>query len=173
LPQVVVVVRRGQGTVPARRVAGGFSCGRPCICSHDTGSSAGSVLHGQTIASGVYLRDTQNLSSSCEVSLLVCLRLWLSDSIGGRVDQEVTHPGPSQSRTCPTQASGSSEPQVCYVPTVVGTIFTRGSGYCSKRRAKRSQCLRRRWERRFSHVRQRRMTSHRTRRSRCSLPVIP
>src|SRR5437879_2907249 len=45
------------------------------ICSHNTGSSAGSVLHGQTIASGVYLRDTQNLSSSCEVSLLVCLRL--------------------------------------------------------------------------------------------------
>ena len=45
------------------------------ICSHDTGSSAGSVLHGQTIASGVYLRDTQNLSSSYEVSLFVCLRL--------------------------------------------------------------------------------------------------
>jgi len=66
---------------------------------------------------------------------------------------------PSQIRTCPTQASGSSDPQVCYAPTVVCTILTRGSGYCSKRRTKRSQRMRRRWERRFSHFRHRRMTS--------------
>src|SRR4029450_3757823 len=97
----------------------------------------------------------------------------LSRCIGGRVDREVAHPGPSQIRTCPTRASGSSNLQVCYVPTVVCTILTRGSGYCSKRRTKRSQRIRRRWERRFSHFRQRRVTSHRTRRNRCSLPVIP
>jgi monoamine oxidase len=46
----------------------------------------------------------------------------------GRVDREVAHPGPSQIRTCPTRASGSSNLQVCYVPTVVCTILTRGSG---------------------------------------------
>jgi Transposase DDE domain len=91
----------------------------------------------------------------------------------GRVDREVAHPGPSQIRTCPTQASGSSKPQICYVPTAGRMIFARGSGYCSSRRAKRSQRMLRRWERRFSHFRQRRMTSHCTRRSRCALPVIP
>src|SRR4029453_2599395 len=52
----------------------------------------------------------------------------LSRCIGGRVDREVAHPGPSQIRTCPTRASGSSNLQVCYVPPVVCTILTRGSG---------------------------------------------
>ena len=52
----------------------------------------------------------------------------LPGSNGGRVDREVSHPGPSQIRTCPTRASGSSNLQVCYVPTVVCTILTRGSG---------------------------------------------
>jgi hypothetical protein len=37
------------------------------------GSSAGSVLRGQTIVHRVYLRDTQNLSSWCEGYLLALI----------------------------------------------------------------------------------------------------
>jgi hypothetical protein len=57
------------------------------------------------------------------------LRIRLPGRVGGRVDREVSHSGPSQLWTCPTRASGPSNLQVCYAPTVICTIRTRGSGF--------------------------------------------
>src|SRR5262245_24080263 len=44
----------------------------PWSWPHDSGSSAGCVLHGQTIASRVYLRENRTSLHKIEVYFLVC-----------------------------------------------------------------------------------------------------
>ena len=104
---------------------------------HPTSPSADTALeqaitfvshHRRTRAIRLPVREEHDTTTERLPLSWIPQRWSLSGRNGGRVDREVSHPGPSQIRTCPTRASGSSNLQIRYVPTVVCTIFTRGSG---------------------------------------------